>query len=104
MFCPKCGSILTPKKDERKIELVCGCGYKEKKREELILKEKVTLKKKDQIEIIDKKNDVLPKTEEQCPKCGYKEAFYWLVQTRAGDEAETRFFKCVKCHHTWRQY
>ena len=50
MFCPKCGSILMPRKDERKIELVCGCGYKEKKKEELILKEKVILKKKDQME------------------------------------------------------
>ena len=38
-----------PKKDERKIELVCSCGYKAAKKEELVLKEKVTLKKKDQI-------------------------------------------------------
>ncbi|MBS3171381.1 hypothetical protein J4449_02085 [Candidatus Woesearchaeota archaeon] len=28
----------------------------------------------------------------------------WLVQTRAADEAATRFFKCVKCMHTWRAY
>jgi len=45
-----------------------------------------------------------PKTNEECPKCKHKEAYYWLVQTRAADEAATRFFKCVKCMHTWRAY
>ncbi|MEK6933005.1 MAG: transcription factor S, partial [Nanoarchaeota archaeon] len=25
-------------------------------------------------------------------------------QTRAADEAETRFFKCTKCKHTIREY
>jgi len=40
----------------------------------------------------------------ECPKCGNKEAYYWTVQTRAGDEAETKFLKCTRCKHTWRDY
>jgi len=39
-----------------------------------------------------------------CPKCGNDEAFFWTAQMRAADEAETRFFRCTKCKHTWREY
>jgi DNA-directed RNA polymerase, subunit M/Transcription elongation factor TFIIS len=39
-----------------------------------------------------------------CPKCGNHEAYYWMIQTRAADEPPTRFYKCVKCGHTWREY
>lgn len=91
-----------PRKDKRKTELVCSCGYSAKKTEEIILKEKVDLGKK--IEVVDKRIETYPKTNEECPKCHHKEAYYWLVQTRAGDEAATRFFRCVKCNHTWREY
>ena len=104
MFCPKCGSILLPRKDERKVILACGnCRYTSHKKQELILHEK-TGKVSKEIKVIDKKPEVLPKTQEQCPKCDNKEAYYWGVQTRAADEAETRFFKCTQCNHTWRQY
>jgi len=102
MFCPKCNSILIPKREQGKSILVCDCGYREKKGGEVVLKESV--KDKKQVEIIDKTAETNPKTDEECPKCHYGEAYYWLVQTRAGDEAETRFFKCVKCGHRWRSY
>ena len=69
---------------------------------EQMLREKVEAPKR--LEVVDKKVDVLPKVKEVCPKCKHDEAFYWTVQTRASDEAETRFFKCVKCQHTWRMY
>ncbi|GAH37902.1 unnamed protein product, partial [marine sediment metagenome] len=41
---------------------------------------------------------------EKCKKCGNEKAFFWTVQTRSGDEAETKFFKCTKCEFTWREY
>ena len=40
----------------------------------------------------------------ECEKCGNKEAFYWQIQTRAGDEPMTRFYRCTKCKETWREY
>lgn len=104
MFCPKCKAILMPQKKGRMTELKCGCGYKSNKKENMVLKEEIKLSKKDQIEVIDKKADLLPKTKEDCPKCKNQNAYYWIVQTRAGDEAATRFFKCTKCNHTWREY
>ncbi len=49
-------------------------------------------------------NEVNPKVEIECPKCQHKEAFFWTKQTRSSDEAETRFYKCTKCKHSWRVY
>ena len=104
MFCPKCGSILLPRKEDNKKFLACSCGFKSSKIEIPSIKEKVISKGKD-VEVIDKGElDTLPKTRETCSKCGNKEAYFWLIQTRAGDEPETKFLRCTKCVHTWRDY
>ena len=84
--------------------MTCSCGYKEKSKESLLIKEEVQEKKEDKIEVVDKKVETLPKTKEECSKCKNPEAYYWLVQTRAADEAATRFFRCTKCSYTWRSY
>jgi len=38
-----------------------------------------------------------------CPECRNDKAATWQVQTRGGDEPSTHFFRCLKCHHTWRE-
>ena len=102
LFCPKCGSILKPTETKKGRVMKCSnCGYISKEKEAKIT-EQITEKKK--IEIIEKKEEVLSKTKEICPKCKNTEAYYWLVQTRAGDEAATKFYKCTKCGHVWRDY
>ena len=98
-FCPKCGGLLLPDSNKK---LKCVCGYASKQSKTVIIKEKVDNGKK--IEIVDKQIQVLPKTNIDCPKCGNDQAYYWSVQTRSSDEAETMFFKCCKCEHQWRQY
>ena len=106
MFCEKCGSIMAPKKNSKgRTVLGCvQCRFVSKKREKLVLREQTKVNEKDIIAVVNKRVETLPKTQEMCKKCGHKEAYYWTVQTRAADEAETRFFKCVKCTHTWRAY
>jgi len=47
---------------------------------------------------------LLPKVKIRCPRCGYDEAYYWVVQTRRADEPPTRFYKCVRCGYVWREY
>lgn len=105
MFCPKCGSILIPKKEDGKKSLVCGCGYRTTDSKEGMIRESVRGKGKS-IEVVhnNMELDTLPKINVECPKCKHNKAFYWLVQTRAGDEPETRFNKCEKCGHIWRDY
>jgi DNA-directed RNA polymerase subunit M len=103
MFCPKCGSLLKSKTEKGKTVFFCGCGYVNKKAEEIEIKEKVKKEEKN-MDVVKDEDSTLPKTEADCPKCGNKEAYYWLVQTRAGDEPETKFLKCTKCKHIWRDY
>jgi DNA-directed RNA polymerase subunit M len=101
MFCPKCGSLLLPKKKEGKTIVECSCGYKQAG--EVKLSEKKTTEEK-KVEVIEEQKETLPITTEKCSKCGNDEAYYFLKQTRAADEAPTRFLKCTKCGHTWREY
>ena len=39
-----------------------------------------------------------------CEKCHNKEGVSWTFQTRSADEPETKFYRCTKCNHTWRDY
>lgn len=104
MFCPKCGSILVPKKEGSKKVMACSCGFRSDKIEMKKIQEKVRNGGRD-IEVIDKGElETLPLVKVDCPECGNKEARFWTVQTRAADEPETRFNKCTKCGHTWREY
>ena len=36
LFCEKCGSILVPKKDGRKTNLSCSCGFTAGKKENIV--------------------------------------------------------------------
>lgn len=101
-FCPRCGAILVPKKTEGGKIQNCSCGYKMKNKQNFVLKERIP--KKSKIEIVEQNLEALPKIKEECPNCKNRLAYYWTMQTRAGDEAETRFFECVKCRHRWRSY
>jgi DNA-directed RNA polymerase subunit M len=106
-FCPKCRAILRPKKDENgKVVMFCSCGYTSASaaKSASVKDEKKVKKEEAELMVVEKAVETLPITKEECPECGNKEAFYWLQQTRAGDEAETKFMKCTKCKHTWRDY
>lgn len=107
-FCEKCGGLMVPRKSGKSTILECRkCGKKKyvKGRKGFKLAT-VTEKKEKKIVIVDKKSafEVLPKTKTQCPKCEGSEAFWWMQQTRGGDEPPTRFYKCIKCKHIWREY
>jgi len=103
MFCPKCGSLLIPKKDKNNKRIFqCSCGHKQKEMEETIISEKINAN--DKVEVIDKEIDPNPLVDAECPKCKNGKARYWTAQTRSSDEPETKFFKCEKCRHIWRDY
>ncbi len=104
MFCPKCGSILRLKKESGKRVMGCSCGYVDRSNEKTKLSE--TIKEKPKIEVVEssKEEQTLPLIDAKCPKCEHDKAYYWLVQTRASDEPETKFLRCEKCKHTWRDY
>jgi transcription factor S len=102
MFCPKCGSLLVPKKESGKKVMHCKCGYGSKDIDTAVLTEK--MRDSEAIAVIEKEPEPHPLTEAECPKCKNKKAYFWTVQTRASDEPETKFLKCEKCEHVWRDY
>ena len=100
-FCPKCGSVIII--TDKKVAKCPRCNYRPKTKVKIEASEHI--RGKPEIGVItDKDTDVFPITNAVCPKCKNKEAYFWSSQTRAGDEAETRFFRCTKCKHTWREY
>ena len=99
-FCEKCGSVIVVTGDSA---ACASCGHKLKKKPKIESSEKI--EKKDTIAVITEESEnMYPIVQMECPKCESKRAYFWTLQTRAGDESETKFYKCVKCKHTWRKY
>lgn len=108
-FCPECGSLMNPKKEGGRVILACSnCGHEEE--EEISESESESYKMveeaegKEETPVIEKDEESLPKTSKKCPKCEHGEAYWWMQQTRSADEPSTRFYRCVKCGNTWREY
>lgn len=89
-----------------KTVLTCrSCGHTIKHYKPLEIEEEVTKTPlESDVIVIEKNEDALPKTKSVCPKCGNKEALWWLQQTRSADEAPTLFLRCTACRHSWREY
>ena len=111
-FCPRCGALMMLRIENGKRVWVCpSCGYREEvnpqsAQQSMVLKQRIDHHPRERLVVIDKskQEENLPKTRAICPRCGYHEAYYWLVQTRRADEPPTRFFKCVRCGYVWREY
>ena len=102
MFCPKCKSLLKPKNENGRRKMACACGYSEGA---AVVKITETSKQKAQeIAIVEHETTVNTIVDAECAKCGPVKAEYWEIQTRSADEPPTRFHKCLKCEHTWREY
>lgn len=111
-FCPSCGKILHAEKDKKsKTILMCvKCGFKRN----LEIDEQVTFTEEIEHDLIREMTTVMnesevdstkPIKEMYCPKCETKQnVSFWQIQTRSADESPTRFFRCVTCGETWREY
>ena len=97
-FCPKCGAILMMKKSRAGCP---RCNYVSKGKVDMEMKEEVDAAVP--VAVVDeKKGNVNPITDCECRKCKHKRAYFWIRQMRAGDEPESKFYKCVKCGNTSR--
>jgi len=99
-FCQKCGGIIAIKDGKA---ACASCGAKTNKKLKIKSSEKINIP--NAIAVIKEGQDnTYPIIDIKCPKCKNKKSFFWTQQTRAADESETKFYKCVKCGHTWRAY
>ena len=97
-FCPKCGSLLVMKKKK----FGCPrCNYTAKGKVEMKTKEHVDEGIKVAV-VSEKEGEVHPITDYDCEKCKGKKAYFWIRQMRAGDEPESKFYKCIKCKNVVR--
>ncbi len=99
-FCERCGGMIVITNGKA----VCAaCGYRPKKKPKIEASEKV--KAGETVAVIkEDESNTYPIVQIDCQKCGNKKAYFWTTQTRSSDESETKFYKCVKCKHTWRVY
>ncbi|UCH03209.1 MAG: transcription factor S [Candidatus Bathyarchaeota archaeon] len=111
-FCAKCSTrlVLNSKTlTNNSTSLICPkCGYQ--KQEDLdhvvVPKSLVHSPLQDKIAVIGEVEEnirTMSTTKMECQKCGNKEAYWWMVQTRGSDESPTQFFRCTQCNHTWRE-
>ena len=98
--------MLIPKMVDGKKVLSCSCGYTGNESDKMTFSSKVEQKEEKKFDIADPEQEdaTMPTTEAECSKCGNRMAYWWEVQTRAGDEPATKFLKCTKCKHVWRDY
>ena len=119
VYCPRCKSIMVPLRGRRnrssgRVKLVCkNCGYTtevdgSQLGEAYRFNVKVEKSPRDKILVVT--GGQLPPGAEilkgnvRCPNCGYDEVIFWLMQARSADEPMTRFYRCRRCGHTWREY
>lgn len=109
-FCPKCGTRMRAKRVAGGVKLICPkCKYEEFK-EAKVLEAKYEATPETHRETLtvltseESKISPLPTTRVECPRCGYGEAYWWIIQTRSADEAPTQFFRCKRCGYVWREY
>lgn len=103
MFCPECGALLRPKGG---VKTCARCGYQDDgsdgtETERVVVR---SASREKEMTVIEESGVGLPEAEEPCPECGHIGAYYYERQTRAADEATTRFYICSDCDHRWRDY
>jgi len=107
-FCPSCGKRMVLKRTKDGPEFICPvCKCKKTIDSSTAVEASAPKKPRETIVVIGKEDQGLktnPTTSINCLKCENNLAYTWLVQTRAGDEGATQFFRCTKCGHTFRLY
>jgi transcription factor S len=97
-FCPKCGALLVMKSTKAGCP---RCSYTAKGKINMEIKEEVDASSPVAV-VNEKESNVNPITDWDCKKCKSKRSYFWIRQMRAGDEAESKFYQCVKCKNTVR--
>jgi DNA-directed RNA polymerase subunit M len=106
-FCPSCEKRMVLKRTKDGSIFICPVCKCKKTLDSSATVKAVTPKSREQIVVIGKEDQGLktsPTASIKCPKCENNLAYTWQVQTRAGDEGATQFFRCTKCGHTFRLY
>ncbi len=89
-----------------KIKIACRkCGAKDVSRDGFTTTKSFS-QAESAIPVVDSEREMknVSKIAVECPRCKNIGAIWWMLQTRAADEAATTFYKCIKCSYTWKAY
>jgi len=107
-FCDKCGNLMIAEKKGKRLVYICRkCGYVSRGKKVVSTSISEDLKvEEEKIPVLTEQDafEHYPKTKIICPECENNEAYWFMQQTRSGDEPPTRFYSCTKCGHKWREY
>lgn len=103
MFCPNDRGLMRPVNGV----LTCPkCGQTKESAGGNVVKSAAREKETVIVDVEKDKVATLPTSDTPCesPDCDNQKAYYYFRQTRAADEATTRFLECTECGHKWRDY
>lgn len=108
-FCSRCGSVMYPRATPEGQVLFCPrCGHSEGVEAGIevyrIRREVRHAPREKTLVVGEQPAGAHVVRGVRCDKCGWEEAYFWMLQTRAADEPATRFYRCTRCGHTWREY
>jgi len=110
-FCPNCRTRLNPLKkvEGSKVALLFSCpkcGYEKRATRPMTTVPKIIERApQESIAIIEKKEQklrTLPTVRIECPRCGNRLAYAWMVHG-GSEESSTQFSRCTKCNYTLRE-
>eukprot|EP00244_Chara_vulgaris_P006643 TRINITY_DN2513_c0_g1_i1.p2 TRINITY_DN2513_c0_g1~~TRINITY_DN2513_c0_g1_i1.p2 ORF type:complete len:111 (-),score=24.68 TRINITY_DN2513_c0_g1_i1:133-465(-) len=107
-FCPTCANLVLVEfaKEGGQLRYFCQtCPYVyniDRK-----VSKKLPIKKKEVDDVLGGEEawKNVDKTDVNCPKCTYGQAFFMQIQIRSADEPMTTFYKCcnMQCQFRWRE-
>lgn len=112
-FCPACGNLLSIQEHNAMdfnhiMKFKCQvCPYMYNIEESIYLRSYPQKKKIEEVLGGKAAWAACQKTiyEGGCEKCGNKETYFRMQQTRSADEPSTRFYRCTnqRCCHNWKE-
>ncbi|EZG45940.1 DNA-directed RNA polymerase subunit [Gregarina niphandrodes] len=105
LFCPTCHCLLSlGEGGNTEMKLRCpSCVYIFSIEEKVQLKKYLNPMQPEDAVSLEKELAKNPKTPAVCPECSHKEAYFYQLQIRSGDEGATTFFQCTHCHARWKE-
>ncbi|KAF2215367.1 hypothetical protein CERZMDRAFT_35988 [Cercospora zeae-maydis SCOH1-5] len=105
-FCRECSNMLYPKEDRATNTLMFACRtcqFSERATASCIWRNSL---KEDVQETAGNVDDVaqdptLPHAEEECKKCGARDAVYFQSQQRTAETGMALFYVCCECQNVW---
>lgn len=108
-YCPECGALLVPKKEKRKVFLICpSCGYRKETTAKSIsnykIGEKIRHSPREETVVITEEFVNLPTEKIICPRCNYDEAYILEIPTISEEDSSiSMYYKCKRCGYSWRE-